>query len=298
MSSEWLRPNRGMVVPTESASDRLGSARRWMGTEHKVAFRRPVKMPRTFLCAVALLTALLVSVSTWGDPVVIVGDLDDGSARPPAPSSQLPDVEIRGSVTHQLADRKITIGRIADPNPLALPPALPETTEVEQGMEDAAPTTPLFLSATVVDHRATLLRWWHDGVEYRAWSNANLLYLTGFTEFRKGDQSFLPLIATANIDSARLPEDSAFSIPGDLPADPGTYQVIQGDVANIAAFEGVTALHELYQSDYTRLKEAYELREKSRQVREAALRTSPSVPEDIILYYWKMQPQRREGGSP
>jgi hypothetical protein len=85
----------------------------------------------------------------------------------------------------------------------------------------------MFISATVVDHRATLVRWWHDGAEYRAWSNANWLYLTGFADCKEGDRRFSTLLLAWNTYSAQLPEDSPYRIPEDLPATPGAYRVIQ-----------------------------------------------------------------------
>ena len=275
----------------------------------------PVSERRSTMCALFRVSVVLIVlvglVTAWGEPVVIVGELDDGIPDPSPLRPELPNAEILETVTHQLADRKITIHRIKDPNWPNPPPPVPRMTElspeemeafrnspeVQQWLQAADNSTHLFIFATVVDHRATLLRWWHDGAEYRAWSNANWLYLTGFSECRKGDRSFLPLLAAVDIDSARLPEDSPYRIPEDLPAEPGSYYVIHGDLANAAAFEGITALHELYRSDYDRLKAAYELRKENRQAYEAALRANPPVPEDIVLYYSKMLPEQSEGGS-
>jgi hypothetical protein len=62
----------------------------------------------------------------------------------------------------------------------------------------------------------------------------------------------------------------------------------QGDLTNTEAYEGITALHELYRSDYARLKQAYDLREQRRKEREAALRANPPVPEDVVLHFWKV----------
>ena len=93
------------------------------------------------------------------------------------------------------------------------------------------------------------------------------------------------------------PRRFTLSISNDLPAEPGTYRITQGDLENTEAYEGITALHELYRSDYTRLKQAYDLREQRRKEREAALRANPPVPEDIVMHYWKVQPKRRLGNA-
>jgi hypothetical protein len=79
---------------------------------------------------------------------------------------------------------------------------------------------------------------------------------------------------------------------------PGTYRVIQGALSNAAAFEGITAFHELYQSDFARLKEAYELREQRRREQEAELLANPPKPKDIVLHYWKVEPKKETPARP
>lgn len=255
---------------------------------------------------------LPVAVPAQDEPVTIVGELADGTPAPPAPKPELPEVEIRETLVHQLADRKITINRIKDPGLPDPRPKLPKTTElteeeieafrnspeVQRWIEEASKVTHLFITGAVVDHRATLIRWRYDGTEYRAWSNANWLYLSGFGECQKGDRRFSTLLLAWNSSSEHLPEDSPYRIPEDLPETPGTYRVIQGDLTNAEAFEGITALHELYRSDFARLKEAYELREQRRKEREAELRANPPVPVDIVLHYWKVQPKRTQPARP
>ena len=205
----------------------------------------------------------------------------------------------------------MTIHRIADPGLPDPRPKLPERQElsaaeievfrnspqVQKWMEEAAKTTHLFISATVIDDRATFLRWWHNGSEYRAWSNANWMILTGFAECQKGDKRYVSLLMAGRMSSANQPVDSPYQIPEDLPAEPGTYRITQGDLATTEAYDGITALHELYRSDYARLKQAYDLREYRRKEHEAALRANPPQPEDIVLHYWKVQPKRRLGNA-
>jgi hypothetical protein len=264
------------------------------------------------LSALLALVLLPAAALAQDAPVTIVGDLADGTPPPPAPEVVLPEVEIRETFEHQLGNRKITINRIKDPGlpdprpvPLKDKELTPEeieafrnSPEVQQWLDQAAKTTHMFISATVIDHRATLIRWWHDGTEYRAWSNANWLYLTGFTECQKGDRHFSSLLLASNMNSALLPEDSPYRIPGDLPTVPGTYRVIQGALSNAAAFEGITAFHELYQSDFARLKEAYELREQRRREQEAELLANPPKPKDIVLHYWKVEPKKETPARP
>ncbi len=249
------------------------------------------------------------------DSVTIVGQLSDGTPPPPTPKPELPPVEIRETKVVQLPDRQVTIHRIADPGLPDPRPKLPERQElsqeeidafrnspaVQQWLEEAAKTTPLFISATVVDGRATYLRWWHEGAEYQAWSNADWMLLTGFAECEKGDKRFVSLLMAGRMSSEHLPAESPYRIPEDLTAEPGTYRITQGDLTDAEAYEGITALHELYRSDYAHLKQAYDLREQRRMEREAALRANPPQPKDIVLHYWKVQPKRRlgkvEGGA-
>jgi hypothetical protein len=266
---------------------------------------KPCRIPLAIVASVAV----SVIAAAQDAPVTIVGELSDGSPPPSPLKPELPPVEIRETKVVQLPDRQVTIHRIADPGLPDPRPKLPERQElgaeeieafrnspaVRQWLEEAAKTTHLFISATVVDDRATFLRWWHDGAEYRAWSSSDWMILTGFAECQKGNKRFVSLLMAGRMSSANLPADSPYRIPNDLPAEPGTYRITQGDLTNTEAYEGITALHELYRSDYARLKQAYDLREQRRMEREAALRANPPQPEDIVLHYWKVQPKRRLG---
>jgi len=252
----------------------------------------------------ALIAALGLPLSApaQGESVTIVGELSDGTPPPPAPEPELPPVDIRETKVVQLPDRQVTIHRIADPGLPDPRPKIPErqemsaeeieafrnSPEVQQWLEQAAKTTHLFISATVIDDRATFLRWWHDGAEYQAWSNSDWMVLTGFAECQKGDKRFVSLLMAGRMSSANLPADSPYRIPDDLPAEPETYRITRGDLANTNAYEGISALHDLYRSDYARLKQGYDLREQRRKEREAALRANPPVPEDVVLHFWKV----------
>lgn len=261
---------------------------------------KPYLIPLAIVASIGL--SLIAAVQDA--PVTIVGELSDGTPPPqaPKPIPKLPPVKIRETKVVQLPDRQVTIHRIADPGLPDPRPKLPERREfsaeeieafrnspqVQQGLNEAAKTTHLSISATVVDGRATLLRWWHDGAEYQAWSNSDWMILTGFAECQKGDKRFVTILMAGQMSSANLPADSPYRIPDDLPAEPGTYRITQGDLANTEAYEGITALHELYRSDYARLKQAYDLRELRRKNREAALRANPPQPEDVVLHFWKV----------
>jgi len=276
-----------------------------------LVYQHALMNPRHITLGIIAAIGLPLIATAQDAPVTIVGELSDGTPPPPAPEPELPPVEIRETKVVQLPDRQVTIHRIADPGLPDPRPKIPErqvmtaeeidafrnSPQVQQWLEQAAKTTHLFISATVVDDRATFLRWWHDGAEYQAWSNSDWMILTGFAECQKGDRHFVSLLMAGRMGSANLPADSPYRIPADLPAEPGTYRITQGDLTNAEAYGGITALHELYRSDYARLKQAYDLREQRRKEREAALRANPPVQEDIVLHYWKVQPKRRLGNT-
>jgi hypothetical protein len=155
-------------------------------------------------------------------------------------------------------------------------------------------TTSLFLSASVVDHRATLLRWWEDGKEYQAWSNVDFKYLTGFASFSKGDRSFVTFMGVGDVSSASLRAESMFQVPADLPTGAPDFRMIQGAAGESEGYDAIVALHELYATDGVRLREAYELREARRKEAEAELRANPPVPKDIVLNFWKVEPPKEE----
>jgi hypothetical protein len=184
------------------------------------------------------------------------------------------------------------------PSPVAVDPATIEASqnspEYQTMQERDDNTTRLFLSATVVDHRATLLRWWDKGNEYQAWSNVDFNYLTGFSSYSKGDRHFVTFMGVNDIDSAKLREESLSQIPADLPAGAPQFRMIQGQEGDSDGYEAIAALHELYATDGERLREAYELREARRQEAEAELRANPPVPKDIVLNFWKVEPPKKE----
>lgn len=255
--------------------------------------------------------ALLLPVAAFADDrATIIGGIADGTPPPPAPVKELPEVDVRETVIQELPDRTVTINHVADPKLPDPRPKLPErndlsaeeieafrsSPQVQAWLERQAKTTHMFISATVVDRRATFLRWWHDGTEYRAWSNADWMILTGFSDFEKGDHHYSALLMAGRLSSESLPLESPYRIPANFPEQPGTFILTHGVPANNKAISGISALHDIYLNDYARLSAAYDLRERRRIEREAYLRANPPVPEDVVLHYWKVQPERPRRG--
>jgi len=159
--------------------------------------------------------------------------------------------------------------------------------------EKQSHTTSLFLSASVVDHRATLLRWWEGGKEYQAWSNLDFKYLTGFASFSKGERHFVTFMGVGDVSSASLREESMFGIPADLPTGAPDFRMIQGAAGESEGYDAIVALHELYATDGQRLRVAYELRKTRQRAAEAELRANPPIPKDIVLNFWKVEPPKK-----
>jgi hypothetical protein len=240
------------------------------------------------------------------DRVTIDGVLNDGTPPPSPPPNALPEFKIISTEVISMQKRKLIVNRVEDPGfPDPTPPpsvpvdltalqAFKNTPEYQAMQERSDNTTHLFLSATVVDHRATLLRWWDNGKEYQAWSNVDFNYLTGFASFSKGERHFVTFMGVGDIDSTKLPQESMFLIPADLPAGAPQFKMIQGLASDSESYEAIAALHELYASDAERLREAYELREARRRAAEAELRANPPVPKDIVLNFWDVDPPKKE----
>ncbi len=264
--------------------------------------------------AALLLVTLALPLSSFAQDnrVTIIGTLFDGTPPPAAPKPEAPaDFEIRETVQRTVADRKITLHRVKNPglpNPTRLPEAKSVltpadaspyafanpvvSTEQEQEMDYGM----LMLSATVVDHRATLLAWNHEGRDYRAWSNLDFNDLSGFFEFQKGRRRVWLHMSLGDV-RASATADASLRIPFDLPFGEPAFRLIQGDPLDTRACEGIAALHELYRTDGPRLRQARILREQRALEQAAWLRAHPPVAENVVLHYWKVQPVRAEGGA-
>ena len=75
-----------------------------------------------------------------------------------------------------------------------------------------------------------------------------------------------------------------FRSVGTPPADPSVLVPIQ-------------SLHDLYNSEFQRLKTAYDGRERARLQREADLKAYPPQPENIVLSYWTTDEPKPAKGS-
>jgi len=256
-----------------------------------------------------IITLCLPIAAIAQERVTIDGILSDGTPPPPPPPKVLHGFKVISSEEIPLEKRKMIVRRVEDPGfPDPTPPAPavidPATVAAFKNspayldwQEKQTHTTSLFLSASVVDHRATLLRWWEDGKEYQAWSNLDFKYLTGFASFSKGERNFVTFMGVGDVSSAALREDSMFKIPADLPTGTPDFRMIQGAAGESEGYDAIVALHELYATDGQRLRVAYELREARQKAAEAELRANPPIPKDIVLNFWKVEQPKKAAGA-
>jgi hypothetical protein len=91
----------------------------------------------------------------------------------------------------------------------------------------------------------------------------------------------------AEIWSARGLEYDAPVMP-DFPEGKASFQII-GEQPDAEKLAPVQALHDIYNSEYERLKTAYEGRERARAEHEAYLKLNPPQPKDITLNFWRTE---------
>lgn len=154
----------------------------------------------------------------------------------------------------------------------------------------------IMLSATVYDEKRTLLRWWHEGKSFQAWSNVNFAHMGGFGTFAKDEQEYVLFMGIGAVDTAkwgqryaaagrkwkapeipRLPdsaeENPAFSLVGEMPS--------------VEELAPITALHELYLQEHEQLKQAHAGRVKAQREKDEELRRNPPQPQVPQIYFWR-----------
>lgn len=217
---------------------------------------------------------------------------------------------------------RITTHTVADPGlpdpPTPLPP-LPITDPqvVERLAEMSAKykeTRILFLSATVYDHKRTLLRCHPNGAtskEITAWSNLDFNQFCGFGNFEAegadGEvRKYALLMAISNENSewrqkllaTKGIEYDAPEIPI-LPDDKPAFVIETADPDP----EGVTLLedlHALYRAEGARMAAACTARQKAYEDQKAYFLANPPKPKDVTVHFWKRSKPATtpEGGQP
>lgn len=246
----------------------------------------------------------------------ILGDIPDGTPpppQPPKPEYHVAARDILNTTTHEQGGRTITIRQI---KPINLPPPPPVPvaaapaevdTEYSQRIAEYREANPesfiLFLGATVYRSKdsppRTLVRYWPGGKDgdITFWSSADFALIAGginsFVD-SAGDSHHL-MMAWDNVDIERMADlrDSkgldydAPEIP-DFDKGKATFQII-GKQPGAEKLVAIQSLHDLYNSEYERLKTACEGRERARIEHEAYLKANPPQPKDITLNYWRTE---------
>ena len=264
------------------------------------SFLRMWFLSRVGFCSLILLLPVAVAqeitASGTGD-MAIIGPIEDGTPPPPAPLSAPSCFNVMATRVRQLSDHKVIMHRVADPglpDPPASPPpmnkqamaALRASPKWQAMIAKRGKATVIQLSATVVDHEATFLRWRYEGEEYQAWSNIDFNHFGGFGEFTKSGRRYLLFMELGNVNSEPVPMPGWPGEPPELAADGPAYILVKGDSSKPAAVEPIGALHDLYLAAGERLAAAYEGREHARAGREAFLKAHPPVPSDTVVYFW------------
>lgn len=232
----------------------------------------------------------------------------------PPPMEGLPPVE--GTITlkvHSVADPGLP-----DPPPPPPPPAAdPQVVErlAEMGAKHKE-TRILFLSATVHDHRRTLLRCYPNGAAGRgitAWSNLDFNHFRGLGDFEAKDadgevRRYSLLMGIGNESAGRrqqLPAARGAEYDGpEIPALPDDMPAFVTGTENPDP-EGVKLLedlHALYRAEGARMAGAYAARQKACEERKAHLLANPPKPKDVTVHFWKRtkgdENTREEGARP
>ncbi len=280
-----------------------------------------------------------VRTAPVGTEASIPDPISDGTPQPPQPPVEKPDLQIESTQVKQLdvvepppmpglppVEGTITlkVHTVADPGLPDPPPPLPPLPATDpQVLERLAEmsakykeTRILFLSATVYDHKRTLLRCYpsgNHGKEISAWSNLDFNHFCGFGTFEAkgadGDvRKYALLMGIGNENTERrqaLLATKGIEYDGpEIPALPDDKPAFVIETEN-PDLEGVTLLedlHALYRAEGTRMAEACAARQKAYEERKAHLLANPPKPKDVTVHFWKRtkgdENTKEEGDQP
>lgn len=261
------------------------------------------KIHVTWFVRALMLATPLYSQEESADMPRVVGSISTGERSAPVEKPPLPGTDVEQSVVHREGGRSIIMQRVAPPAlpdpPPAPQPRAPLSDEqravlVQKAGETRSRVKNLLLSATVYDRQKTLLRWWHEGQEYTAWSNVDFNYLCGFGSFEVGGIRWSLMLCVGNMSTAnyaRIAQERGKiytpPISPKLSADDPSFVIVQGDATKPEASAPINALHQLYKSTEKTLKAAYEKRTRNAAEQLAYDKAHPRQPEDVTIQFWK-----------
>ena len=274
-------------------------------------------------------TALAVPVAAKTE---ILNRLPNGTPPPPSPKLVMPNFVVKSTVIREFD--------VIEPPPMSgLPPVMGRITATVHLVEDPGLPDPVIpvprvmdparmallreraakyvwpvhatVSATVYDHRRTLLKWSFFGnaktgenprKNYIAWSNVDFSYFGNFSSYQiaRADGSvkkyeLMNWVMGYNSKRERL-SCTHFNKPYIAPEIPdisdietsGPAFVIMGDHASDPnAVEFIQGLHELYRVEGARMEAAYHARKRAEDARRACFIAHPPVPENVTIHFWE-----------
>ena len=143
----------------------------------------------------------------------------------------------------------------------------------------------------------SLVQLWHqaEGEPVTIWSSADFALLSGFSTFSDSADSTTSLMmmwSVTNLDTRTALQTKfsrQFKAPDfpDFPPGKATYVIASGNPTP-QTLASIQSLHDLYNNEHDRLKEAYDGRERAQRQHEAELKANPPQPKDIVLNYWRI----------
>jgi len=244
----------------------------------------------------------------------IIGNIPDGTPPPPQPPKArfiVPARDILATTNQQQGGRTITLNRI---KPIALPPPPPPAPAVDiinpafqerlaEFWEDHPKSDLVMLGATVYRFKdspaRTLVNYWPEGSRKAItfWSSADFALISGIYSFVATDgekRSLFLMWSIQDIDriadlfASHGREYHGPNIPA-FPEGPATFTIVGEQPDDPSALVPIQSLHDLYNSEYARLKTAWDGRERARIEREAYLKAHPPQPKNITLNYWRVE---------
>jgi hypothetical protein len=266
-----------------------------------------------------LSSAVLLLPICFAQEARIPGSISDGKRSKPAPPIELPEYTIKWSKVQYKYGRKVTINRIEPPVVVSKPKIELSAAQVAQRTEEWKTKIKdineyggfVMVSATIYDHKATHVRWWHEGEAFEAWSNVDWNHLGGFIGFEARNKRYEMMLVSGNASSQVLQQQNKqgyrITVP-QIPALPNleekgaSYTIIKGDESNEQAMEFIEAIHDLYAAEKPRLIAAFNEREKNHVIwmrKREALRNNPPPKPDLTINFWKrdVEKERREAAE-
>ena len=176
-----------------------------------------------------------------------------------------------------------------------------------EGMqEESNETRMLFVSATVIDKKQTVLTCYPNGDakgQVSVVSNIDFNDFSGFDTFvvkganqetsQEEIRKYALIMSITNEDTARLAKSfvrrgEVYTAPDtvELPSpDEPTFVIKEGD--DPAALQAIADMHELYKIEREKMKTARLARERAYEERKAYLIANPPKPQDVTFRFWK-----------